>query len=81
MKMNFRHIMTIIFLLPALSLVSCNDFLDREDDDNITEAEAFSRYEKVNEMVSDVYAAAKRADRPLVFFVGQRQYVFLVLFI
>ena len=68
MKMNFRHIMTIIFLLPALSLVSCNDFLDREDDDTITEAEAFSRYEKVNEMVSDVYAAAKRADRPLVFF-------------
>ena len=28
----------------------------------------FARYEKVNGLVSDVYAAAKKADRPLVFF-------------
>ena len=69
MNMKFRHIMTAI-ALPALMLQfsSCGDFLDREDDDNITEEEAFSRYERVNGMVSDVYAAAKRADRPLVFF-------------
>ena len=61
--------MTVI-ALPALILQvsSCGDFLDREDDDQITEAEAFSRYERVNGMVSDVYAAAKHADRPLVFF-------------
>ena len=69
MNMKFRYIMTVI-ALPALMLQvsSCSDFLDREDDDQITEAEAFSRYERVNGMVSDVYAAAKHADRPLVFF-------------
>ena len=51
-----------------LVFTSCSDYLDRDDDDNITEADVFARYEKVNGLVSDVYAAAKKADRPLVFF-------------
>lgn len=48
--------------------ISCSDYLDRDDNDQITEAEVFSRYEKVNELVTDVYASAKKANRPLVFF-------------
>ena len=59
---------TIVFSVLSLSLTSCSDYLDRDDDDNITEADVFARYEKVNGLVSDVYAAAKKADRPLVFF-------------
>lgn len=51
-----------------LFMPSCSDYLDRDDDDQMTEAEVFSRYEKVNEMVTDVYAKAKSANRPLVFF-------------
>ena len=34
--------------------ISCSDYLDRDDNDQITEAEVFSRYEKVNELVTDV---------------------------
>ena len=67
MKKLYRY-STIVFSVLSLSLTSCSDYLDRDDDDNITEADVFARYEKVNGLVSDVYAAAKKADRPLVFF-------------
>lgn len=68
--MRKSYILIHAFLLSATLSVftACSDYLDRDDDDKITEADAFSRYEKVNGMVSDVYAAAKKADRPLVFF-------------
>ena len=57
-----------IYVVLPLVFTSCSDYLDRDDEDNITEADVFARYEKVNGLVSDVYAAAKKADRPLVFF-------------
>lgn len=68
--MRKSYILIHAFLLSATLSVftACSDYLDRDDDDKITEADAFARYEKVNGMVSDVYAAAKKADRPLVFF-------------
>ena len=67
MKQLYRFSAIALSLL-TLSFASCNDYLDRDDDDNITEADVFARYEKVNGLVSDVYAKAKKADRPLVFF-------------
>lgn len=65
--MKKKYIIPVALFL-ALTNVSCSDYLDRDDDDQVTEADAFARYEKVNGMVSDVYAAAKKADCPLVFF-------------
>lgn len=60
--MRKSYILIHAFLLSATLSVftACSDYLDRDDDDKITEADAFSRYEKVNGMVSDVYAAAKK---------------------
>ena len=67
MKKLYRFSAIALLVLP-LVFTSCSDYLNRDDDDNITEADVFARYEKVNGLVSDVYAAAKKADRPLVFF-------------
>ena len=67
MKKLFKHSRIIIYIIP-LFLLSCSDYLDRDDDDKVTEADVYSRYEKVNGLVSDVYAAAKRSNSPLVFF-------------
>ena len=64
MKKLYRFSAIALLVLP-LVFTSCSDYLDRDDDDNITEADVFARYEKVNGLVSDVYAAAKKADRPL----------------
>lgn len=65
--MRKSYILIHAFLLSATLSVftACSDYLDRDDDDKITEADAFSRYEKVNGMVSDVYAAAKKS-RPSI---------------
>ena len=62
MKQLYRFSAIALLVLP-LVFTSCSDYLDRDDDDNITEADVFARYEKVNGLVSDVYAAAKKADR------------------
>ena len=67
MNKLYRFSAIALSVLPLL-FTSCSDYLDRDDDDNITEADVFARYEKVNGLVSDVYAKAKKADRPLVFF-------------
>ncbi|MDD4516292.1 RagB/SusD family nutrient uptake outer membrane protein [Massilibacteroides sp.] len=47
---------------------SCEDFLDRTPDDKVNEQEVFTRYEKVNELVTDLYAEAKGSNKPLLFF-------------
>ena len=59
MKKLYRFSAIALLVLP-LVFTSCSDYLDRDDDDNITEADVFARYEKVNGLVSDVYAAAKK---------------------
>ena len=56
MKKLYRFSAIALLVLP-LVFTSCSDYLDRDDDDNITEADVFARYEKVNGLVSDVYAA------------------------
>ena len=50
-----------------LSLSSCDDFLDRMPDDKKNEVDVFTRYEQVDNLVTDLYARAKFANRPLIF--------------
>ena len=45
-----------------LSLSSCDDFLDRMPDDKKNEVDVFTRYEQVDNLVTDLYARAKTAD-------------------
>ena len=47
MKKLYRFSAIALLVLP-LVFTSCSDYLDRDDDDNITEADVFARYEKVN---------------------------------
>ena len=51
-----------------LSLTSCSDYLDKLPDDQIREDEVFTRFEKVNELVNDVYTRAKNSNQPLSWF-------------
>src|SRR5699024_5932772 len=46
-----------------LSLSSCDDFLDRMPDDKKNEVDVFTRYEQVDNLVTDLYARAKFANR------------------
>lgn len=56
-------------LAGCLSLFNaCDDYLDRAPDDKITEQQVFTRYEKVDELVTDLYANAKAANKPLIYF-------------
>ena len=67
--MKIKIIFYILIFLGDVFLTSCNDdFLDREPDDQKTESDVFTRYDYVNELVTDLYANAKSANRPLVFF-------------
>lgn len=62
-------IYTAGFIITMLCVFACNDsFLDREPDDQITEQQVFSRYEKVDKLVSEAYYRARKANSPLVFF-------------
>lgn len=56
-----------IFIFVAL-LSSCEDYLDKLPDDQLREDEIFTRFEKVDELVTDVYARAKNSNRPIVWF-------------
>ena len=60
-----------IFLLAGLAaclsvFTSCEDYLDRAPDDKTTEQQVFTRYEKVDGLVSDLYANCKYANKPLI---------------
>lgn len=47
---------------------SCDDYLDRMPDDKVTEAEVFTRYDKVEQLVTDLYEGCKSANKPLIYF-------------
>lgn len=71
MKINIKYYLCSVLTLGALALLStgCNDdFLDRKPDDQMDEEQVFMRYDKVNQLVTDLYANAKDANKPLVFF-------------
>lgn len=50
-----------------LGLSACGDYLDRMPDDKVTETDVFTRYEQVEKLVTDLYAQAKYANKPLIF--------------
>jgi len=52
----------------ALAITSCNKYLDKLPDDQIREDEVFTRYEKVNQLITDVYAKAKGVNQPISWF-------------
>ena len=51
-----------------LCATSCDDYLDRTPDDKTTEQQVFTRYDKVESLVTDLYAHAKYAQHPLIYF-------------
>ena len=54
-------------LAGMLSITSCSDYLDRTPDDQTTEQQVFTRFDKVESLVTDLYAHAKYANRPLLY--------------
>lgn len=50
-----------------LLLCSCDGYLDRMPDDKVTEEDVFTRYEDVEKLVTDLYASAKSANKPLIY--------------
>jgi len=59
----------ILFITVLVSLFfSCDDFLERTPDGDLSEEEVFTQYSYTNELVTDLYSSIKSANRPLVFF-------------
>nr|WP_320057283.1 RagB/SusD family nutrient uptake outer membrane protein [uncultured Bacteroides sp.] len=57
-----------IFSFALIICCSCESYLDRTPDDKKNEADIFSRYSYVDGLVADLYANAKWANSPLLFF-------------
>lgn len=55
-------------LAGLLSFTSCSDYLDRTPDDQTTEQQVFTRFDKVESLVTDLYARAKYSLHPLIYF-------------
>ncbi len=66
MKNITKYIIAV--LLVAFSTACQEDFLDRKPDDQIDAEQVFLRYNKTNQLVTDLYANIKSANKPLVFF-------------
>ena len=58
-----------IFLccLAGLTLVSCEDYLDKSPTDERTEKDVFSRFSEVDDMINRLYFMLRGVDRPLVY--------------
>ncbi|WP_165043440.1 RagB/SusD family nutrient uptake outer membrane protein [Dysgonomonas sp. ZJ709] len=63
---NIKYIISCILL--AILSFACEDYLDKQPDDQKTEEEVFTRYTEVNKLVTDLYSRAKVANRPLAWF-------------
>lgn len=63
-----KYIRLFIAAVACLSLASCDDYLDRKPDDQVDESQVFTRYNKVNQLVTDLYGGAKEANRPMALF-------------
>ncbi|MDR3061853.1 MAG: RagB/SusD family nutrient uptake outer membrane protein [Dysgonamonadaceae bacterium] len=62
---NFKYIISGIVVITMLLLVACSDFLDKQPDDQISEEKTFISYEKVNQLVTDLYLRTKRCNAPM----------------
>lgn len=63
---NLKYILT--FLIISVSLISCSKYLDKLPDDLTNEEDTFTRFERVNQLVTDLYAKAKSANSPMTWF-------------
>ncbi len=67
-----RHFINIKYILAlfviVLSVGCSDDFLERKPDNQLDEEQVFTRYDKVNQLVTQTYNDMKMANRPLVFF-------------
>lgn len=64
-----RKLLFIVqFIFLGLILGSCEKFLDKLPDDQLREDEVFTRFNKVNELVTDVYNRAKNSNQPISWF-------------
>ncbi|MCE7061133.1 RagB/SusD family nutrient uptake outer membrane protein [Dyadobacter sp. CY343] len=67
--MKNRKIYTILFFVVGNMLAACDqDFLDRRPDDQLDAEQVFTRYNKTNQLITDLYDNAKGSNSPLVFF-------------
>ncbi|CAG5068432.1 hypothetical protein DYBT9623_01163 [Dyadobacter sp. CECT 9623] len=67
--MKNRKIYTILFFVVGSMLAACDqDFLDRRPDDQLDAEQVFTRYNKTNQLITDLYDNAKGSNSPLVFF-------------
>lgn len=66
--MKQKILLLVCMSIGLLMSTSCEDYLDRTPDDKTSEQQVFTRFEKVEELVSDLYAHAKYANKPLIFF-------------
>lgn len=68
MKINFFKY-TVGIAAIAMTFMSCgDDFLDRQQDNQLSEKQVFTSYTQTNKLVTDIYSRAKTANRPLVYF-------------
>ncbi|MEO6287136.1 MAG: RagB/SusD family nutrient uptake outer membrane protein [Dyadobacter sp.] len=67
--MKIQKIYTIAFFSMLAMISGCKqDFLDRKPDDQIDQEQVFTRYNKTNQLITDLYDNAKGSNSPLVFF-------------
>lgn len=64
MKITKYIIYSLVTVLMTV-LIGCNDFLDKQPDDEISEEQTFQSYTKVNQLVTDLYLRSKRCNAPL----------------
>lgn len=55
-------------LVLIFMFIKCEDYLDKTPDSKVSESEVYTRYEKVDALVTDLYREAKLANRPLIYF-------------
>ncbi|WP_029905580.1 RagB/SusD family nutrient uptake outer membrane protein [Prevotella sp. 10(H)] len=62
---SFKYILICLIALMLVSLTACSEYLDKQPDDQISEAKTFESYNRVNQLVTDLYLRSKRCNAPL----------------
>ena len=62
---SIKYILISFIIAMLVSLTACNEYLDKQPDDQIPEAVTFASYEKVNQLVTDLYLRTKRCNAPM----------------
>lgn len=56
------------FILCSFIMTGCTDYLDRRPDDQITEEDVFTRYDRAAGLVNNVWGTAREMEKPIVYF-------------